>query len=320
MERIAAVIVTFNRKEKLRRCIEAVLRQIVSASPDIIVIDNNSSDGTGEMVRSISADNPGRIIYKRLSCNGGGAGGFSYGVREAVEAGYEKLWLMDDDCIPSVNALEEFMKFDREYNARIGGDGAACRGVSCGFLTGRVLWRDGSLCRMNIQRETVFHNISSQKLKALDSPCRVEMASFVSLFISAEIVKDVGLPLKEFYIWTDDWEYTRRISRRYPCWLVPSSEVVHDTECNTGADIASADTERTGRFRFLYRNDVYLYRREGIRGFMYETARLALHTARIAISRNSTAEKCRRLGIMYKATMEGLYFRPIPERITEKGF
>jgi GT2 family glycosyltransferase len=144
------------------------------------------------------------------------------------------------------------------------------------------------------------------------------MASFVSLFISAEIVKDVGLPLKEFYIWTDDWEYTRRISRRYPCWLVPSSEVVHDTERNTGADIASADMERTGRFRFLYRNDVYLYRREGIRGFIYEAARLALHTARIACSRNNSAEKCKRIGIMYKATMEGLCFRPVPERINKK--
>jgi GT2 family glycosyltransferase len=144
------------------------------------------------------------------------------------------------------------------------------------------------------------------------------MASFVSLFIPAEIVRDVGLPLKEFHIWTDDWEYTRRISRRYPCWLVPSSKVVHDTERNAGADLASADPERTDRFRFLYRNDVYLYRREGIRGFMYETARLARHTARIAINCNSTAEKCRRLRIMYKATLEGLSFRPVPEKITEK--
>jgi len=42
----AAVIVTYNRKDKLLRCIEAVRRQKGTVQPDIIIVDNNSSDGT----------------------------------------------------------------------------------------------------------------------------------------------------------------------------------------------------------------------------------------------------------------------------------
>lgn len=333
--RIAAVIVTFNRKEKLRRCIDAVLNQrtVLSmdrsesqsadksvagcAALDIFVIDNNSSDGTEEMMRGMAsgysgtacpgayrsgAGRHGRIIYRNLRYNSGGAGGFCYGIREAVNAGYDRLWLMDDDCVPAEDALEAFLRFDSAHAGEYG------------FLTGRALWTDGSVCRMNIQRETVFRPVPADRLIRMTEPCRVEMASFVSLFIPAEVVRDIGLPLREFRIWSDDWEYTRRISRKYPCWLVPSSEALHDTDRNTGADIASAEPGRTDRFSYLYRNDVYLYRREGLRGFMYEAARLAFHTAKIAVSRNSIEEKKRRAAIMFKATAAGLRFHPVPDR------
>ena len=101
--------------------------------------------------------------------------------------------------------------------------------------------------------------------------------------------------------------------------MVPSSEVVHDTEQNTGADIASSPAERTDRFRYLYRNDVVLYRREGLRGLAYEAARLCVHAARIAVSKNSMREKLRRTGIMLNGTFEGLGFYPEPERAYFEG-
>ena len=307
MTKIAAVIVTYNRKDKLLRCLEAVRGQKGAVQPDIIVVDNNSSDGTEALVRNYIKEEPsgagkGRIIYRNLRHNSGGAGGFCYGIRKAAESGYDGIWLMDDDCVPAEDALEQFLRFDREN-------------PDYGFLSGKVLWKDGSLCEMNIQRETVLRDIRSIG----SEPARVEMASFVSLFIPAKVVKEVGLPVRQFFIWTDDWEYTRRISRRYPCWVVPSSEVVHDTEQNTGADIASSPAERTDRFRYLYRNDVVLYRREGLRGLAYEAARLCVHAARIAVSKNSMREKLRRTGIMLNGTFEGLGFYPEPERAYFEG-
>ena len=44
---VATVVVTYNRKDKLRRCLDAVIRQKGSTIPDIIIVDNNSTDGTG---------------------------------------------------------------------------------------------------------------------------------------------------------------------------------------------------------------------------------------------------------------------------------
>lgn len=300
MRRIAAVVVTYNRKEKLRNCIEAICRQTASEHPEIFIVDNNSSDGTAEMVRDIVSahEQDTRIIYRNTGYNSGGAGGFCYGIRKAVEAGYTHLWLMDDDCVPEEAALEEFLKYDAEHSGEYG------------FLSSKVLWTDGSLCTMNVQRETVTRNLGSMP----DTCTGIEMASFVSLFLPADVVRDVGLPFREFFIWSDDWEYTRRISAKYPCMVVPSSVVVHDTPVNCGADISRAPEDRVGRFRYLYRNDVYLYRREGVRGLLYEAARLPVHMIRVALSDMRSKDKMKRIGTIIRGTYEGMRFWPTPDR------
>ena len=322
---VAAVIVTYNRRDKLRQCMDAVIGQTGGTVPDIIIVDNNSTDGTGDMVRAYAGDagvrltesaegitDIIRIVYLKLLYNSGGSGGFTHGIRNAVEAGYDYVWVMDDDCVPANDALEELLKYDRAHPGEYG------------FLSSRVLWKDGSLCEMNVQRKTVFRDIPAGNLAEGSAPTDVAMASFVSLLIPARVVYDVGLPIREFFMWTDDWEYTRRISLKYRGAVVPSSVTVHCCEANTGAHIASAYGDRIDRFRYLYRNDVVLYRREGFRGFCYEAVRLPLHMARVIASGRSVVEKRNMIGIILKGTAEGLRFFPcigraMPQSVNDNG-
>ena len=83
-----------------------------------------------------------------------------------------------------------------------------------GFLSSKVLWKDLSICNMNIQRETLTRKVKDFDHKLIPAV----MASFVSLFLKAAVVKEVGLPIKDFFIWTDDWEYTRVMWYR-KAWL-----------------------------------------------------------------------------------------------------
>lgn len=286
---VAAVVVTYNRKEMLRENIDCLLAQ-KPAPPSVLVIDNHSSDGTKEYIQQYIDRR--QVEYYDTGSNLGGAGGFSFGIRRAAEQGCDFIWVMDDDCMPAETALEEFLRADREIPHPYG------------FLSGKVLWKDGSLCRMNLQRDTLTHTLSE-----LGENIRpVVMASFVSLFLPAEIVREMGLPIKEFFIWTDDWEYTRRISRKYPCYAVPRSVAVHKSRANTGADISSESADRLDRFDYLYRNDVYLYRREGLRGFLYEAARLSGHCVRVILK--SPDSRMKRLKKIFSGTRNGLRFHP----------
>lgn len=295
---VAAVVVTYNRKELLRENLAALMGQQDAPLFDIIVIDNASTDGTQAMVGALSqeygAEGPA-LLYENTGANLGGAGGFQYGVRFAVEQGYAYLWLMDDDCIPEPDTLAELWRAD-----------CSLKGLY-GWLSSQARWRDGSICAMNVQRRTLIRNVSDFSSPFV--PC--VMASFVSLFLRAERVRDLGLPIKEFFIWTDDWEYTRRISRRYPCYLVNGSRVLHKSASNIPANLAVDAPERLPRYHYLYRNDVYLYRREGLAGFCYEVVRLGWHVMRVLfLARDLRRE---RLGALLSGTRAGFSFRPAIE-------
>ena len=132
--KIAAVVVTFNRKEYLVKNIEALLAQ-VNAPMDILIIDNASTDGTEETIRHYM--DAGQILYENTGENLGGAGGFNFGIRRAYEAGYDAIWIMDDDTYPHPDALEKFLQADKDLNGMYG------------YLAGKVLWKDGSWCEMN---------------------------------------------------------------------------------------------------------------------------------------------------------------------------
>lgn len=294
----AAVVVTYNRKEKLINCIESLLRQ-TPEKPEILIIDNASTDGTHEEIQKYI--NSGVIKYFNTGENLGGAGGFAYGIKKAYKMGFKYIWLMDDDCIMEEDALEKFMEADKKLDGKYG------------FLSGRVNFTDGEICRMDMQK--IDYN---KAVKNFDKNLqKLWCATFVSCFLKASTVATVGLPISEFFIWTDDIEYTRRISKLYPCYYVSDSVTVHDTASNSGSDISVDTMERIDRYKLAYRNEVFVYRREGAKEKMYWWARLHLHALRIL--KNAPDHKCERLKTMVKGTMEGFSFRPKIKRAGSRG-
>ncbi len=292
MKKVIAVIVTYNRKELLKESIEALLNQRYS-NCQVLIIDNASTDGTREYIDKY-VDNK-KIIYENTGANLGGAGGFNYGVKSAFKMDCDFIWLMDDDCIVHEDTLEKIIEADSKLNGNYG------------YLSSKVLWKNGEICTMNVQRQTLTKNVNDFN-KDIQEVC---MASFVSLFLKKEIVEEMGLPIKDFFIWTDDWEYTRRISRKYKCYLINNSVVTHKSNSNIGASIDTDSEDRLNRYNYLYRNDVYLYKREGIKGLSYLFPRLLVHILRII--KSDKKNKLKRINILIKATLSGFNFKPTIE-------
>lgn len=286
MNDVAAVIVTYNRKELLRQCLEKLQEQTVSL--DIIVVDNASTDGTADLFRS-SKDN---IYYFNTCSNLGGAGGFNYGVRKGVEAGYRYLWLMDDDTFPTATSLAELLNAAKELDDNFG------------FLSSLAYWTDGQLCNMNIQRKNMKEKISLEDKNLT----KIIMATFVSFFVKTETVQEIGLPIKDFFIWSDDLEYTRRISKKYDCYLITESKVVHAMKGNQKVNIVNDSDDRISRYRLLYRNEMYVYRREGIGGILYYMERVIYHILKVLMSKSNN--KIKKIGIIFSSVKDGVHFNP----------
>jgi glycosyltransferase involved in cell wall biosynthesis len=60
---VSVVLPTYNRKASLRRALDSVLAQKTHSRYDVIVVDNNSTDGTREEVEAVAAAAPVRVRY-----------------------------------------------------------------------------------------------------------------------------------------------------------------------------------------------------------------------------------------------------------------
>lgn len=295
LNKTVAVVVTYNRIEMLKKCIYALEAQIHNC--DIIVIDNASTDETAVWLKQYTNEKE-NICFFNTGANLGGAGGFNYGIRKAVETGYDYVWIMDDDCIPNADALEKLMNADKI----LGGP------ENYGYLSSVVLWTDGAECKMNRQkiRKAYYENVHYLK----DSIIQVEQSTFVSLLFPAQTIKKVGLPIKDFFIWGDDIEYTRRITvrNRMNSFMVGSSQVIHAMKENTGSGIATDVPERINRYRYAFRNEGYLYRREGIKGIVYYILKCGLNFCRIIFKAKD--HKSKRCWVLSSSMIKGLWFNP----------
>jgi GT2 family glycosyltransferase len=231
---IWAVIVTRDRLALLRACLDAIRAQ--TRRPDrILVVDNASSDGTNAWLRRQDD-----VEVLRLDENAGGAGGFHAGLEHAHAAGAEWMWLMDDDTIPLSGALEALLRPD---------DPAAILRASV------AVWKDGRLHPMNVpglERDRIEPLIEAAPRRLL--PLRT--STFVSLLVHRTAVDRFGLPEARYFIWSDDIEYTARVTRGGGRMvLVTDSVVEHRTEQPYTAVTSAGD-----RFYYHARNTLYMVR------------------------------------------------------------
>lgn len=290
-KKIVALVVTYNRKELLVENIQALKSQSHSDF-DILIIDNASTDGTEEYIKEYLKDN-GKYI--NTGKNLGGAGGFSLGIKKALENDYDYAWLMDDDTVPTENALESLISKATLLNDKFS------------FLGSLVKWTDGKLCIMNAQdlSKTWYNEFD----KMYNGLIPVVASSFVSMFINLKDAREVGIPIEKFFIYGDDWEYSERLKTKKPCYLDIDSIVIHKMRSNIGTDIVDVDKERIDRYYFNYRNLFYIYKKYYTKKDIIKYILKYFYTL-LKILVKSKNKRIKRMYIMTKGMISGLIFNP----------
>jgi len=237
---VVAVVVSYNRAALLGAALDALAAQ--SRPVDrTVVVDNASTDDALEVARS----HPSAPEVVALQRNTGGAGGFAVGLATAVaDLDADLVWLMDDDTVPTGTALEALLGARDAY----AGDVTA--------MASRVVWTDGSDHPMNTPRSRPGASPAELARARAAGAMPVRSMSFVSMLVDARAVREHGLPVSDFFIWNDDFEYSTRLLRRGTGLYVPGSVVEHRT-----ARLVGTDHDPGPRFYYEVRNKVWTFTR-----------------------------------------------------------
>lgn len=246
--KVIAVVVTFNRRELLLKVLDALVKQTIKLDR-ILVVDNDSSDGTAEAVLSMAYDN---VSYHNTGANLGGAGGFYEGFSIAENMEYDHLWLMDDDFMPNSDCLEKLLdnKIDGIVQPlRFNLDG------TCAELS-PLTYNIQKIFSLNPKGKSVKSYIEQKGL--LDSPIKIEAIPFEGPLISKKAINILGKPEPKFFIFCDDIEYAIKAKNAgVPIICDPKAKAIRLLVNNQTNDMLS------WKGYFMLRNLFHLHKKHG---------------------------------------------------------
>jgi len=199
MNKIAAVVVTYNRLSLLKECIYS-LRHQSRRLDAIIVVNNSSTDGTEHW---LNMQNDLHVIHQE---NGGGAAGFYRGMKEAYKLGFDWIWVMDDDVEPLVSCLEEMLVANSECN-----DKYDVLQPDRKYINSESEWRYGSQFNFsNPFRPEAIKPVKSSDFNG-ERIRSIVSFPFEGPMFSRKVVEKVGFADKRFFILYDDTDYSARV-------------------------------------------------------------------------------------------------------------
>lgn len=198
MKNIVCIVVTFNRKHLLLRCLNSLLDQSQKISK-IIVVDNASTDGTKDFLNENELLDKEEICFFQLEKNIGGAGGFYEGMKYVSSLKYDWVWLMDDDGYPEKECLAKLLNYV---------DSNAIDAISPVQLN------------INNYDELAFP-VTYRKRKITGAYSQIYSVEYIdneaNLFngflIKSGVLQKIGLPRPELFIRGDEVEYTKRMKK-----------------------------------------------------------------------------------------------------------
>jgi rhamnopyranosyl-N-acetylglucosaminyl-diphospho-decaprenol beta-1,3/1,4-galactofuranosyltransferase len=186
MEKVIAVVVTYNRVKLLSECIDA-LRNQTKKLDAIFVVNNGSTDETEKWLKQQSD------VTFITQQNVGSSGGFSTGINWAYKNNFSWIWCMDDDGYPKQDALENLLAAD-DGQLRLLNCAVLDKGDKKSFV-----WKTDKYKSIDEVDCKIIHGIGHP---------------FNGTMLHRNIVERVGVPKPKLFLWGDETEYYYRIVKR----------------------------------------------------------------------------------------------------------
>ena len=226
--RLSIIILTWNSEHLLRKCLSSIQANTTLNDYEIIIIDNNSTDGTREFLKSIDSKDSYQIIFN--SYNKGVGPARNQGIRIAKG---EYILILDVDTVVTGNAIDRLVRYLDNT-------------TKCGLVAAKMTDIDGSLqytCRKyptiisKFLRRVPFNwaqeLLSEEEMHDWDHACIREVDYVIGAcqLIRRSVVEEVGLLDENIFYGPEDIDFCLRVWQAgYKVVYNPEAIIIHDEQ------------------------------------------------------------------------------------------
>ena len=209
--KVSVIILNYNGLDCIKTTLASVLRTDY-LNFEIVLVDNNSQDGSFELIRKTFP----KITSIRNSANLGFSAGNNIGIEYALERGADYVFLLNYDTQIEKNTLSLLVE-EMEKNKKVGiASPIIFKGNSeeVWFSGGKINWLKMKSNHLTDKKERNYYES--------------DYLSGCAMLIRAEVFRRIGLFDERFFLYWEDADFSVRAKKaRYKIAVYPKSKIYH---------------------------------------------------------------------------------------------
>lgn len=240
---VLTILLNFRTPDLTLKSAEAALRAMEGIAGEIVIVDNESGDGSFARLREEAEargwTRAGRLRVLASGHNGGFGAGMNFGMRAGLSDGSapDFYYLLNSDAFPEPDAIRALRDFLTGH-PRAGMAGSFVHGVD--GEPHRTAFRFPSVAgELEMAARTgVFSRLLRNSIVALPIPegeTQVDWTAGASLMLRADTIRQIGGFDETFFLYYEETDLCLRAARAgWPTWYLPQSRVAHLGSASTG--------------------------------------------------------------------------------------
>lgn len=213
---VFVIVLNYNGKQFLNPCLASIF-QSDWPNLDVVVVDNNSIDGSFEAAKEKFS----RVHFIKNSSNLGFSRGNNVGIRYALEQFADYVFLLNNDTLINNTTISDLVQ-------------AAEQTPDCAIFSPLILtsdrtnvWFSGG--KINWLKMRAEHTLFEKKV----TPYETEYLSGCAMLIRKKVFEKIGLFDERFFLYYEDVDFSLRAKRNsLGLCLIPSITIFHAEQSN----------------------------------------------------------------------------------------
>lgn len=223
--KLSIVVVSHNTRELLGKCLDSVYKSGFKGNLEVFVVDNNSSDGSAQLVRE-------KFPWATLMVNKRNVGFAAANNQALKQASGEFILLLNPDTISCRGAFGTMVEF-LQGNPNAGAVGAQLIGPEGGLQRS---WGSFPNLASYVFDYLLFGNVWSRLLPipSRGEPFEVDWVLGAVLMVRQEVIEKVGMLDERFFMYAEDKDWCYWIKEAgWKVYYLPTAQVIHHGEAST---------------------------------------------------------------------------------------